>query len=240
MTPYPPEAYDEHGCVRFVIDGAVMPWAPAAIRAKVQLANSAPPERPQPPVARKYPQPRPTQSSAPQVARNGILRDKPIRKAHKSASERIAAQTAEAQNLVFGEGTPIAEVAALHGISVKTVYQRLRDACTPAPRNRKPAPIGQKFQKLKVLREVRVEHKHRMMECLCDCGKTTVASWSFLKAGKRQSCGCMAKKALRSSPEVEAAVYARWKELGEVTATAREFGRPRGWVYRIIERRKDA
>lgn len=50
MNPtLPPEAYDQHGCVRYVIDGKLMPWAPASVRAKCEN----PPPDPEPPAPKQ-------------------------------------------------------------------------------------------------------------------------------------------------------------------------------------------
>ena len=58
--------------------------------------------------------------------------------------------------------------------------------------------IGQKFNKLTVLKEVpKDQRKNKKMvewECLCDCGKTTTVITNYLKTGHTKSCGCWRKE----------------------------------------------
>lgn len=37
---------------------------------------------------------------------------------------------------------------------------------------------------------------YRMVECLCDCGKSTVIAWNSLRSGNTQSCGCLRDEAV--------------------------------------------
>lgn len=37
---------------------------------------------------------------------------------------------------------------------------------------------------------------YRMVECLCDCGKSTVIGWGSLRSGNTQSCGCLRDEAV--------------------------------------------
>ena len=54
---------------------------------------------------------------------------------------------------------------------------------------------GKVFGKLTVTKNVgSTSHGQRLWECLCDCGKTTIATTSTLQAkdGGKRSCGCLA------------------------------------------------
>ena len=54
--------------------------------------------------------------------------------------------------------------------------------------------IGQKFGKLTVIEEVKIENKEkRMMLCHCDCGNNHICSVSDLTTGHTMSCGCLNK-----------------------------------------------
>ena len=49
---------------------------------------------------------------------------------------------------------------------------------------------GQKFGRLRVLRRRKDGMSNVRWECLCDCGKTTVAVSGNLLKGRHRSCGC--------------------------------------------------
>lgn len=51
---------------------------------------------------------------------------------------------------------------------------------------------GQKFRKLTAVRFTGEwnKHKHRLWECLCDCGETTIVPLQALTSGNTGSCGC--------------------------------------------------
>lgn len=52
--------------------------------------------------------------------------------------------------------------------------------------------VGRKFNKLLVVSYVgRLASRNTTWNCLCDCGKTTVAAGSLLKNGHVKSCGCL-------------------------------------------------
>jgi hypothetical protein len=50
--------------------------------------------------------------------------------------------------------------------------------------------IGQKFNKLTVIAEVKTNGKNKQWKCICDCGKETIARQSRLQNGDKKSCGC--------------------------------------------------
>lgn len=54
------------------------------------------------------------------------------------------------------------------------------------------APInleGMRFGKLLVIRQAQNKGKHRIWECLCDCGRSKFVSTSNLRRGSSQACG---------------------------------------------------
>ena len=61
---------------------------------------------------------------------------------------------------------------------------------------------GQKFGKLTVVNKNEIKHGRQYWNCICDCGKSVVASTTSLVTGKRKSCGC-----LNSVAEHEFAIY---------------------------------
>jgi hypothetical protein len=53
---------------------------------------------------------------------------------------------------------------------------------------------GRRFGMLTVLERVQNRNKQVQWKCLCDCGEYTTASTRSLKAGLKQSCGCLRKR----------------------------------------------
>ncbi len=51
--------------------------------------------------------------------------------------------------------------------------------------------VGQTFGRLTVEKEVQSQKYNRYFECKCICGKTKIVSYSNLKSGHTQSCGCI-------------------------------------------------
>ncbi len=62
---------------------------------------------------------------------------------------------------------------------------------------RKPTPIGAKFNRLTILREVTKDNLYRPVECQCDCGRIHVAALHSVMRGDSKSCGCLAKESAR-------------------------------------------
>lgn len=63
---------------------------------------------------------------------------------------------------------------------------------------------GNKYGKLTVLRYVGTTGKGAMFECLCDCGKITMASGGELRSGNKRSCGC--SRSAPRKPKAEACI----------------------------------
>lgn len=56
--------------------------------------------------------------------------------------------------------------------------------------DRYPLPIGQKFNKLTVLRSAGHQGRGRMVEAQCECGNVTTANIDNIRNGHTTSCGC--------------------------------------------------
>lgn len=59
-----------------------------------------------------------------------------------------------------------------------------------------PAPIGHKFGRLRVIKEIERKRKPsgatiRFMRCICECGKEKDAALEKLRNGQTGSCGCL-------------------------------------------------
>ena len=53
---------------------------------------------------------------------------------------------------------------------------------------------GMKFNRLTVIGPAGTDgRQHRLWECKCDCGRTTVVSSVDLVTGNTKSCGCLGK-----------------------------------------------
>lgn len=50
--------------------------------------------------------------------------------------------------------------------------------------------VGQKFNHLRVLMEIRKEKWKIHVKCVCDCGKETVVLKQYVTSGHTKSCGC--------------------------------------------------
>ena len=55
-------------------------------------------------------------------------------------------------------------------------------------------PPGTRFGRLVVVKRVENDGEMARVECLCDCGNTTVVRTTSLRAGKTLSCGCYGKE----------------------------------------------
>jgi len=54
---------------------------------------------------------------------------------------------------------------------------------------------GDRFVRLVVIRMEATTRGRRRWRCLCDCGKTKVASTRDLTTGRTKSCGCLKREA---------------------------------------------
>ena len=53
---------------------------------------------------------------------------------------------------------------------------------------------GQRFGRLLVVSSATAKHNRARWNCLCDCGKTCVATGKYLRQGKKRSCGCLQRE----------------------------------------------
>ena len=58
--------------------------------------------------------------------------------------------------------------------------------------------LGQRFGRLLVIGIGGKQHTTPLWSCLCDCGKTVLASGAALRTGRQQSCGCFRTDKLRA------------------------------------------
>ena len=82
--------------------------------------------------------------------------------------------------------------------------------------------VGQKFGMLEVvsLGDVAITPngtRTQMFNCICDCGKSTVASYSHLKYGGRKSCGCI--KRLPKYDDLTGKVFAKLTVIRHIGQT---------------------
>ena len=54
--------------------------------------------------------------------------------------------------------------------------------------------VGQKFDRLTVLKRVGSRYSHHIWQCKCDCGELKEISGISLKKGLSRSCGCLARE----------------------------------------------
>lgn len=60
----------------------------------------------------------------------------------------------------------------------------------------KPVNVGAKYSRLTILKEVEPKIRangraRRRVECLCECGSSTVVDYAAVKAENTKSCGCL-------------------------------------------------
>lgn len=76
---------------------------------------------------------------------------------------------------------------------------------------------GQRFGKLIATRDVGNQHGSRAWECMCDCGRTHVATASNLGFGSVRSCGCThltpKPKHGHARAGAESKTYMVWKQM---------------------------
>jgi hypothetical protein len=86
--------------------------------------------------------------------------------------------------------------------------------------------IGQRFDQLLVVNAVGKQGRHYMIECLCDCGKTTIIRKNRLKEQTKIGCGCLRGKATRHC-ESNTKLYRVWDSMVRRchSATHKAYGR---------------
>ncbi len=89
--------------------------------------------------------------------------------------------------------------------------------------------IGSKFGKLTIISESeKLKPGIRRVSCLCDCGNTTVVTYSSVKSGNTKSCGCMSSRvAARPTQYYGTPTYAAWLAM-KARCTCKK---SEGWKY---------
>lgn len=82
---------------------------------------------------------------------------------------------------------------------------------------RKEILVGQRFGRLLVVSEAHIGRSRPHWNCVCDCGRTTIASSANLKRGHVSSCGCLSREltAFRSTThgETHTRLYHIWQSM---------------------------
>lgn len=75
--------------------------------------------------------------------------------------------------------------------------------------------IGKKFGKLTVISMHHKDSKNTFWNCLCDCGKMTVALQSQLRCGRRFTCGCTRrrKNTIATIKERKTRTFISWQSM---------------------------
>jgi hypothetical protein len=72
--------------------------------------------------------------------------------------------------------------------------------------------VGQRFDQLLVIKALGKQNGHYMIECLCDCGKTTVIRKTRLRERTKIGCGCLKGKWTRHY-ESNTKLYRVWDSM---------------------------
>lgn len=57
--------------------------------------------------------------------------------------------------------------------------------------------IGEKFERLLVIKDLGSKDKKKYYECLCDCGNIVETYGIYLRSGNTKSCGCLKRDRIR-------------------------------------------
>lgn len=79
---------------------------------------------------------------------------------------------------------------------------------------------GQTFGRLTVLEKMPTNKRTSKWRCICACGAAVIASGVVLKAGRKQSCGCLVKERMRAQGShnhcragAETPTWRSWKSM---------------------------
>ena len=89
----------------------------------------------------------------------------------------------------LNEKINVREISKISGWSYTYIQVKIRKFGIERPRKYKNL-IGQKFNKLLVLSENRIENNKTYWNCVCDCGNEKITHTSLLTQDKCKSCGC--------------------------------------------------
>jgi hypothetical protein len=97
---------------------------------------------------------------------------------------------------------------------------------------RKDDLTGQQFGKLTVQREVKpISAGNITYRCRCDCGNTTIVLASNLRAGRTQSCGCVAKARLTAyTIDGQTKTLAEWARISGNSRELIDYRLKSGWA----------
>lgn len=82
--------------------------------------------------------------------------------------------------------------------------------------------VGSKFNKLLVLEKTSMRYSSNVVyRCLCDCGSETFATMTWLKSGRKKTCGCERFSAMREASREavtthgmsKTATYKTWQSM---------------------------
>lgn len=77
------------------------------------------------------------------------------------------------------------------------------------------ALIGQRFEKLVIVKFVGTRSCQRLFECVCDCGQVKVIQLNHLRSGSSKSCGCISNRRGNHQRKTvsDRSIYDAWRNL---------------------------
>lgn len=87
-------------------------------------------------------------------------------------------------------------------------------------------PIGTKYGRLTVIKEVDKVGSHRAFLCKCECGNIKVYRLSNIRKGTTKSCGCLHKENSRKAKrfdDLTGEVFGTLKVLKRIPATTKQY-----------------
>lgn len=92
---------------------------------------------------------------------------------------------------------------------------------------KRPLPIGEKFNKLTIIKEVPTKEKcRRYVYCQCDCGSKKVIRYDSLRSEKIKSCGCLLS--VKNASQIGKMIITRRRNKEKVMASeyvGKKYGR---------------
>jgi hypothetical protein len=93
---------------------------------------------------------------------------------------------------MYKSNIPLKEIAKIFEVSEPTLWRIKKE--NKWPNIKGPSIIGQKFNKLTAIEEIRSYKQRTKCKCKCDCGSITIVDYSKLKTGYTKSCGCIDRR----------------------------------------------
>ena len=76
---------------------------------------------------------------------------------------------------------------------------------------------GDRYGRLTIVKELEPKPPHRVVECICDCGKSMVTVLNRLRTGNTKSCGCLHRESVirirKTHGESKSPEYGSWCEM---------------------------